>query len=608
MTEPVPLHYEKKLGNPFQEVRQAKILDRPDAQQYAAKRLINVTPERFEHFEEAQFYRAIGDRDFHDTHIVIPIAYHRVAEDEKEHLELIFPFLHGGDLGQLLADNQRLQQKTDRILGQAFLSKDEVQRFIHGVLRAFQVAHSQLGFSHRELKSDQILLDHGEFYIADWASTRPHLRHVYKDKEWFTEVISTLLLGPEVIDGILAEMRRIIQKYEQLDPSKSLLMRNFDLRDVRNEFIKKVIGEIASHNDRNLRQYLTLNEANIAHEAILLAGAQHFPRIERELAGYVSTNETDIQTLDYYPQLEKRLHEALVNDITQAETKSAGTPLLQRVRNLLNKKPVPHEVVPIDTVEQPNAVHIVGRRKVQPIVFEQEMPNPETDAPFNEQNLDELQSLATQYAEKIEATLDQQYVIFDTDFLQRVADMVNQDFSFTIQGSGVATLGRQFDAYRHAQQKADGRSLTDEAKRELRKHLDCKLATIMTALIINKLAERHHTPIKIDIVASQPEHPHPRLKVAIGSDGNTELFSIDSIVEIGKNELTGEQYDPTYDWEGTQDHSQSNILVIKIGKAVLEVFDKRYPFQSPLLDSHATNQTEMAIKSLQTLDESFRRA
>ncbi len=245
----------------------------------------------------------------------------------------------------------------------------------------------------------------------------------------------------------------------------------------------------------------------------------------------------------------------------------------------LERPPVAHEVVREKVYPE-----ILGRRKfesdddIEIGVSEDEV---DWGEPTDAESFKKLKELASEFLNESGLEIDE----INLNSIKSLAKRANDIFPFYDQYSGVATLPKQMENWR--QNKDD--------EHELRMGLDCKLATVMTAMAVVELSKKLDQEIEV-VLRTEFMGVHPY--VWIKDQGNGENYRVDFILREPEESTPKKSFATRKErarWRKVRTQCIENVHPVSaIG---VKVFEKNYSVEYKL-----------TAESLNQLDKVFLRS
>lgn len=163
---------------------------------------------------------------------------------------------------------------------------------------------------------------------------------------------------------------------------------------------------------------------------------------------------------------------------------------------------------------------LIIRRRVLHSHFGLDLPNKNNSDidwgdPMSERTFDELVKFSQEQTSDFVKDYGGVLKIQDNT-IRAVADFANTKFSFRNQGTGIATLPKQLENYKTL------------PSNEIAENLDCKFATVMTGLILQKLAQDKNHSLRLKIISKgSGVSPHPSLLVSTNGENILVDFHTD---------------------------------------------------------------------------------
>ncbi len=193
----VPIHEIKPLGKgEAGTVALAKF--EKGNQEYAVKTITSMDADAFFNSQrkEVQLYQELADEDWRKTHVVVPLAVNRVADEENvDRAQLIMPVFTEGSLKNIMAAKEIEVRETQKEL--PYLEYSEFEIFTINFFMALQNIHAR-GFTHTDIHPDQIMPKEGQFYLLDFSRTAD-MTKIYTEVENISHMFFFLLAGPNAM-------------------------------------------------------------------------------------------------------------------------------------------------------------------------------------------------------------------------------------------------------------------------------------------------------------------------------------------------------------------------------------------------------------------------
>ncbi len=204
--------------------------------------------------------------------------------------------------------------------------------------------------------------------------------------------------------------------------------------------------------------------------------------------------------------------------------------------------------------------------------------------PSSEKTIEELEALTAKLSESYTQKFGSIESV-DEDTLKKITGFVNQTFPFRSHWSGVSTLPKQIEYYNSHQLE------------ELPEGLDCKLATVMTGLLVSNLSIRSNIETQVFIASRYPKiDSHPSLLVEIpGNPEEGNLFFVDYHTERPpKDKVSAQEFSSEYEKDKyILENSKSGFTVKPLEETGKEVF-RRGAYKKPIV-----------LETLRELDQTF---
>lgn len=188
-----------------------------------------------------------------------------------------------------------------------------------------------------------------------------------------------------------------------------------------------------------------------------------------------------------------------------------------------------------------------------------------TDKLSDQDTVNNVLELSKQFVEQID----------DPDFkvdgvgVKKVADLMNETFSFIMQGSGAGTLP---DLLNYFKINRDNKDL-------VKKGLDCKMPTVMTAYVLQELASLHDQKVNLQFRSKSPDDVHPYLQIDVFNTKETYLVDFTNLVPQSKDSgITFKTPMEEVQWERQNSTSKANVRLLdetgkdRLSKTYTEVY------------------------------------
>lgn len=166
---------------------------------------------------------------------------------------------------------------------------------------------------------------------------------------------------------------------------------------------------------------------------------------------------------------------------------------------------------------------VVIRHRVSHSRFGDDLPDTDTSnldfgQPSTLETFTQMQELAEKLANSFTEENNSQEDYEET-LLKQIAQFANKEFPFREQGTGIGTFPKLLDNYEHI------------SKDELPNHLDCKLATVMTGLMVQEVAKKKGLEVKLSIGSKDLLYnrvtAHPTLLIDFVNKPSNRIFVVD---------------------------------------------------------------------------------